>query len=45
MINGYLVAAYAIVWGIFIGYAWVVSRRQQRLERELEDVKRALGQK
>ena len=35
MINSYLVVAYGIVWGIFILYAWVIHRRQQRLEREI----------
>ena len=43
MYNGYLVVAYGIVWGIFTLYAWVIHRRQQRLEREVEDLKQALG--
>jgi len=25
-------------------YAWVIQRRQRRLEKELEELKRALGQ-
>ena len=43
--NGYLVVAYGFVWGIFTLYAWVLSGRQQQLEKELEDLKRALGTK
>jgi preprotein translocase subunit YajC len=43
MYNGYLVVAYGLVWGIFMLYAWVIYRRQQRLEREVEELKRALG--
>ena len=43
--NGYLVVAYGFVWAIFTFYAWVISSRQQKLEKELEDLKRALGTK
>ena len=43
--NGYLVVAYGFVWGIFTFYAWVLGGRQQQLEKELEDLKRALGTK
>jgi CcmD family protein len=43
--NGYLVVAYGFVWGIFTLYAWVIHTRQQKLEKEVEDLKRALSAK
>ncbi len=43
MYNGYLVVAYGFVWAIFTLYAWVIHRRQERLEREVEELKRAIG--
>jgi len=45
MFNGYLVLAYAFLWSIFTFYAWVIHRRQRRLEKELEELKRALSQR
>jgi len=44
MCNIYLVLAYGLLWGIFTIYTWAIHRRQQRLEKELEELKRALGQ-
>jgi len=44
MPNVYLATAYGLLWGIFMFYAWVIQRRQQRLEKELEELKRGLGQ-
>jgi hypothetical protein len=44
MCNVYLVLAYGLLWGIFMFYAWVIQRHQRRLEKELEELKRALGQ-
>jgi CcmD family protein len=44
MCNVYLVLAYGLVWGIFTFYAWVIHHRQQRLEREVEDLKKAVAQ-
>ncbi len=44
MCNVYLVVAYGLLWGIFTLYAWVIHRRQQRLEKELEEMRRALGE-
>jgi hypothetical protein len=44
MCNLYLVFAYGLVWGIFTLYAWVIQRRQQRLEREVVELKKELGQ-
>ena len=43
MVNTYLVLAYGLLWGIFMLYAWMNQRRQQRLEKELEDLKRVIG--
>jgi CcmD family protein len=39
MVNKFLFAAYALVWIIFMVYAWSLSRRQARLLKELEDLK------
>jgi hypothetical protein len=43
MVNMYLVLAYGLLWGIFMVYAWVIQGRQQRLEKELAELKKALG--
>jgi CcmD family protein len=45
MVNVYLVVAYGLVWGIFIVYAWTIQRRQDRLEKELQQLKNSLGRK
>ncbi len=42
MVNIYLVVAYGLVWGIFVVYAWIIQRRQDRLEKELQELKKAL---
>jgi len=39
VLNVYLFLAYSLVWLIFILYAWNLSRRQERLKKELDDVK------
>jgi len=39
MVNTYLFLAYTVVWLIFILYAWNLSRRQDKLRKELEDLK------
>ena len=39
MCNTYLVLAYCLLWCIFGVYAWTIQRRQQRLERELAELK------
>ena len=44
MCNVYLVLAYGLLWGIFMFYAWMIHCRQQRVERELEELKRTVGQ-
>jgi hypothetical protein len=45
MVNLYLVFAYGLAWGIFVIYAWVLSGRERKLEREVEDLKRAISPK
>ncbi|HUZ47970.1 MAG TPA: CcmD family protein [Terriglobia bacterium] len=44
MVNKYLFLAYAFTWLIFILYAWNLSRRQARLRKELEEVKRRISE-
>lgn len=43
MVNGYLVVAYALVWAIFMIYAWSIQSRQKRLEKEIAELKGELG--
>jgi CcmD family protein len=45
MVNLYLVVAYGLVWGVFTLYAWIIQRRQDRLEKELQELKDSIGQK
>jgi CcmD family protein len=42
VVNTYLFLAYAFVWMIFMLYAWNLSRRNARLRRDLEDLKRRM---
>lgn len=37
----YLFFAYALVWVVFMIYAWALQRRQNRLRAEIEDLKAA----
>jgi len=39
VLNPYLFLAYSLVWLIFSLAAWNVSRRQDKLKKELEDLK------
>jgi len=39
VVNRYLFLAYAFVWIIFMAYAWSLSCRQRRLEKEMEEIK------
>lgn len=39
MVNKYLFLAYSFVWLIFMLYAWNLSRRQDRLKKDLEEVR------
>jgi CcmD family protein len=41
MVNNYLFAAYTLVWIIFMTYAWNISRRQAKLRKDLEELKRS----
>ncbi len=40
-----LVAAYAVVWAIAIGYLWTIWRRLNSVERELAEVARRVGRR
>jgi CcmD family protein len=39
MINTYLALAYGFLWCIFVVYAGTIHRRQERLEKELEELR------
>ena len=39
VVNKYLFLAYTFVWLIFLLYTWNLSRRQTRLQKELDEVK------
>ena len=39
VVNKYLFLAYSFVWVIFMLYVWNLSRRQTRLQEELDEVK------
>ncbi len=41
--NQFLFVAYGLVWIIFMLYAWNLSRRQVRLRREFEDLKKQVA--
>ena len=38
----FLFAAFAVTWVIFFAYAFFVSRRRQEMQREIQDLQRAL---
>jgi len=42
---GYLVAAYAVFWGLTFVYVFSIANRQRNLIREIEALKEALGGK
>ncbi|MCL5004966.1 MAG: CcmD family protein [Acidobacteria bacterium] len=44
MVNKYLFLAYTFAWLIFVLYAWNLSRRQARLRKELEELKRKVSE-
>ena len=44
-VNVYLALAYGLLWAIFMVYARVIHRREQRLEREVEDLRKTLGER
>ena len=41
MVNKYLFMAFSALWVIFFLYSWSLSRRQARLEKEVEELKSA----
>ena len=43
MLNLYLFVAFSALWVLFFVYAWSLSRRQARLQKELEELKNKLG--
>jgi CcmD family protein len=43
VVNKFLFLAYAFVWILFMLYAWSLARRQNRLLREMEDLKARTG--
>jgi CcmD family protein len=43
VVNHYLFLAYSFVWVIFMLYAWNLSRRQAKLQRDLETLKRQIS--
>lgn len=43
MLNKYLFVAFSALWVLFFVYAWSLSRRQARLQRELEELKSKQG--
>jgi CcmD family protein len=40
VVNKFLFLAYASVWILFMLYAWSLARRQNKLFKEIEDLKR-----
>jgi CcmD family protein len=40
--NKFLFLAYSLVWIVFMLYAWRLSRRQARLTKDLENLKKRL---
>jgi CcmD family protein len=41
--NLYLFLAYGFVWLIFFIYVWDLSRRRQRLEKDLDELQARIG--
>ena len=42
---GFLLAAFAIVWMVIIGYLFVIFNRQKRLSREIERLSESLKER
>jgi CcmD family protein len=42
VVNHYLVGAFSLAWLAFGVYAWSLSRRQERLKQELDELKKRL---
>jgi len=43
VLNTYLFLAFSALWALFFIYAWSLSRRQARLQKELEELKAKPG--
>lgn len=39
---GYLFAAYTFIWAMVFGYVYIIARRQQTLDREIQTLREAL---
>jgi len=39
---GYLFAAYTFIWVAVLAYVYTMARRQQTLEREIQELRKAL---
>jgi len=37
-VNGYLFAAYTVIWTILFIFVWIVHRRQKELSQELREI-------
>jgi CcmD family protein len=40
VVNKYLALAYSFLWLLFMIYAWSISRRQAKLHKEIEELKK-----
>ena len=40
---GYLVAAYTIIWVVIAGYVFRLGRKQNRLRREIDSMRREMA--
>ncbi len=45
MVNKFLFLAYSFVWLVFTLYAWSLSRREDRLRKEIEELRARLEEK
>ncbi len=43
--GGYLFAAYSIIWAVLFGYVAVLIRRQVKLRRDIELLKKSMQEK
>lgn len=41
---GFLFAAFAVVWVIFFGYVFYMSRRDRQLRQDLDEIRRQLAE-
>jgi CcmD family protein len=43
--SGYLLAAYSVIWAVVFCFVFVLSRRQRRLQRELDYLRKKMEEK